>query len=719
VDTTHIGISAPGDLKIDNDKIGFLSKEAFSAGFSNFVIYQRCPDFGWPSWLRLKLSPGSRLLNSVVPPLLVNDMMRDSLVFNNLMSQEELLLDPFGMISPSFDRWSLEFWVRVGKDLFVPAEYPEHIVQQRDIATTVIATVWEEKQFVLRQQVYGAKSDVDEAVVTMDLTLKSKSDAMVYLCVRPYNTTLLGGVTSAAYSADEGTVSINGHRSIYCPMKPDLCLAGHGDRDVDLRGGEDSFQSRSALGMAALAIGFRLRKGENCVHFRCSLSPRGFKAGKYDLETVRQDFMSFGSMRTKEGASLTMTDREMQNWFGACKMNALLFAGRDRRVRQDHSGYLDYRNLYFAVHGFNRLGFAKEADAIVEELRDRYPMNEKKPEFWSIISGCYLLCAYSDIFTHTRDTEYLQSHFAGIRQIAQILLKAAGGVKRLFMDDLNSIPEYCIREGHPVDTLLLSDALDRFSYLARCLGLFGDEIKYKKESERLRGLFTVSVENGSYNLDSANYIFYLLHQVVQRPFPEENIRTIVDAIFRRYGDMPLNVKPYGWDVFHTLIMANALILLRDARAHQVLRRLMEIGGGRFSLPSYLSPATGKGCHGSGSSKISCLMLYTCLRNLLFVDSPERLEIFPVPHREWCRPGAEISAEGLPSRFGRISFRVVSTSNEIQFHFDALPKFVPPDIMINLPVKVAIQEGDDFIIKREEEQTFLINGWPSIIRFIRK
>ncbi|MBN1534003.1 MAG: hypothetical protein JXA20_15140 [Spirochaetes bacterium] len=646
-------------------------------------------------------------------------MMRDVLVFNNLMSQEDLLQDPSGMLSPSYDRWSLEFWVRLGKDLFVPSECMGHIVQQRDIVTTVIGTVWEEKQFVARQNVYGAKSAVDEAVVTLDVTLKSRSDAMVYLCVRPYNTTLLGGVNSAAYSADEGTISINGHRSIYCPMKPDLCLAGKGDRDVNIREEEDSFQSRSSLGMAALAMGFRLKKGENCVHFRCSLSPRGFKAGKYDLDSVRQDFTRFGSMRIKEGASLTMTDREMQNWFGACKMNSLLFTGSDRNVRQDMLGYLDYRRLYFAVQGFNRIGYFKEADAIVEELRDRYPTGEKKPGFWSVISGCYLLCAYSDIFTHTRDTDYLQSHFPQIKQVAQILLKAAGGVKGLFMNDINSIPEYCIREGHPVDTLLLSDALERFSYLARCLGLFGDEIRYRKEADRLLGLFTDAIESGAYRLDSANYIFYLLHQIVQRPFPEATTKAIVDAIFRRYGDMPLNVKPYGWDVFHTLVVANALILLRDGRAHQVLRRLMEVGGGRFSLPSYLSPATGRGCYGSGSSKISCLMLFTCLRNLLFVDYPERLEIFPVPQRDWCKPGAEMSVDALPSRFGLISFRVVSTSNEIQFHFDALPKFVPPDIMINLPVKVAIQEGDDFIIKREDEQSFVINGWPSVIRFIRK
>ena len=30
-----------------------------------------------------------------------------------------------------------------------------------------------------------------------------------------------------------------------------------------------------------------------------------------------------------------------------------------------------------------------------------------------------------------------------------------------------------------------------------------------------------------------------------------------------------------------------------------------------------------------------------------------------------------------------------------------------------------QEGDDFIVKREEGNSYLINGWPTLVRFRRK
>ena len=79
------------------------------------------------------------------------------------------------------------------------------------------------------------------------------------------------------------------------------------------------------------------------------------------------------------------------------------------------------------------------------------------------------------------------------------------------------------------------------------------------------------------------------------------------------------------------------------------------------------------------------MAFATIRNLLFVDHPERLDLFPLPRAEWFEPGNEMKIEDVPSRFGPISLRMVSTVNEIQVHFDKLPKFVPPEIMIPLPV----------------------------------
>ena len=61
---------------------------------------------------------------------------------------------------------------------------------------------------------------------------------------------------------------------------------------------------------------------------------------------------------------------------------------------------------------------------------------------------------------------------------------------------------------------------------------------------------------------------------------------------------------------------------------------------------------------------------------------------------------------------------ISTKSEIQFHFPKLPQYVPPSICINLPFKAKIKEEDDFIVKRKAGDSFIINGWPSIVKFVK-
>ena len=168
-------------------------------------------------------------------------------------------------------------------------------------------------------------------------------------------------------------------------------------------------------------------------------------------------------------------------------------------------------------------------------------------------------------------------------------------------------------------------------------------------------------------------------------------------------------------------MANAinLILLKDDRGFQTLDKLIRIKKKSYVFPEYMNPSTGRANWGTGASKVSSSLAFSAIRNLFFVDYPERLDLLPVPPPEWFKPGTEIHLEDLPSRFGLLSIRIVSTSNEVQFHFEKLPKFVPPDIMINLPFKTKIRQEDDFIVKKEEEMSYVINGWPSLVKCSRR
>jgi len=169
----------------------------------------------------------------------------------------------------------------------------------------------------------------------------------------------------------------------------------------------------------------------------------------------------------------------------------------------------------------------------------------------------------------------------------------------------------------------------------------------------------------------------------------------------------------------SLVAANNLIMMKDPKCDEIVRALMGTKSGTYVLPEFMNPSTGRASWGDGASMTASAMMFATIRNILFVDYPERLDLFPRPRPEWFEPGNEIKIDDMPSRFGLISLRMASTVNEIQVHFEKLPKFVPPDIMINLPFRTKIKLEDDFILKREDDMSYIINGWPSIVRFMRR
>lgn len=175
----------------------------------------------------------------------------------------------------------------------------------------------------------------------------------------------------------------------------------------------------------------------------------------------------------------------------------------------------------------------------------------------------------------------------------------------------------------------------------------------------------------------------------------------------------------GYDILLSLIYAQNLLLQKDPACIDIFKTILKMGGNTYSVPEFVNPATGYGVNGQGDPPHFNAMLFQFMRNLLFIDHSNRLELFPIPHEDWFKPGVELTINDAPSRFGVLHIRIVNTQNEIHFHFPVLPKFVPPDIMINLPVKVSLKEEDDFVIKKRYGNTFIINGWPSIIRFSRR
>ncbi|PKL37632.1 MAG: hypothetical protein CVV44_14905 [Spirochaetae bacterium HGW-Spirochaetae-1] len=710
--------------KVDTEKL-LPSLENIKKGIDNYSLFQRFPLFKWPAWIDSE-DVNSNNIVPVYPPLLLNNHLHQWVAFSNLISREELQIDPSGMICTSDSSCSIEIWMVIGGDIYRAQDRHQSVTIERETETGVGKIAWKDRLFTVTTTMIGARSTIDESVIDVQCRLKEKTkNASIMIVVRPYNILNLGTAESVSYDSASRVVTINGRSTIALQTSPDFVLSGSGAKgDVDVALREDSTSTQCENGLATLGLGFKLSKNEKGIVFRIGLSGKdGISPGPCDPAVLKNEFSSFIKMRMKEGAVLQFPDRNIQDWFNTLKINMLGVIERDIYPDGDTQNAMNCRSLYYISRGLNRMAYYRESLKIMEEIKERFSFNKKSPQFNGAIDCCYLLGIFADYFMHTRDLDYIQKNYQYVKDLAGHVFRFFGPIKNIRDLSENSLKTYLVKSPQYHDLVLAASSLYYFSYISRCMGIFGDENRFLQESKRLQGLFVEHVrakyvEGSSISNDFFYTDIYAAYPFLTESLSRNELEKLINTIFGYYKSIPIHVKSLGIDIFSSILIAHNILRMNDKRIYDILKKIFKVGGKTFCLPEFVSPGSMNGVWGDGCSKIISAELFSLLRDIIFIDLPERLEIFPVPLEEWFIPGKDIIIEDAPSRFGGISFRVATTQNEVQFHFDKLPKYVPPEILITLPFKTKIVEGDDFILKKFYDNSFLINGWPSIIRFIK-
>jgi hypothetical protein len=678
--------------------------------------------FIWPGWVDgLQKLPHEK--KQVIPPVLINTTLKQWYPFTNLLSRDELLVDPTGMLTTTYGRWSLEFWLETEGNIRKYDGSNGNLVISRDHKSSFINFKWSTPDFILDAVIYGARTTVDEAVIDLNCEMINRiKNSNIVIAIRPYDNVKLGGIRSAEYNRNDKTITINGMRSIALDRDPSYVLAGNAhEGDIHFTDRTDSFISSCREEMASLAALYNLKKGGNSFHIRISLNGTdNLNPGNYDFKSIREDFAEFARIRITQGVDIKIHDKQLEKWFNISKI-ALLNSNDSTNF--ENRCIVEPEKLFYLIYGYNRMGYTDESMHLVDKAIGSLSFPNKEISFTEMVTICYVINGFVDYFLHTRDLDYLQLNYnKKLKELGEKLLGFSGRLKNLESLRTNSLKNSFIKKPELYDLILIAYTLNNYSYLARCLGIFSDEKKYIKEYGRFQKIFASHLENyGKKTFSSNNFIYDLAAGfpfVMEQP-DDEKTAEMIEAMIGQFSGIKLVNKSYGIDIQASLILANNMLMQKDERVFDILDVMKQIGGECYMLPDFAGPVRYTGCYGDGFSMTSSSMMFALIRNMMFTDSLNRLDIFPVPRVEWFKSGREIVVKNAPSRFGNINFRVKSTSNEIQFSFDDLPKYIPPDIMITLPLPAKLVEGDDFILKKSYNNSYIINGWPSLVRFIRK
>ncbi len=689
-------------------------------GINNTGLYRRFPGFYWPLWVPAEAaesSPSEPYAN----PVLLNTTNRNWQNVTNYLSDGELKIDRAGMITgPGESGWSLEFWIFSKNTLFRPRAAIGGISASRNTVTGELEIRGDYRSISFVEKITGGKSNVNEAVISYTTASRTDmKDSMLVAAVRPYNMLRLGGLDRVEFLESGNLVKLNGRIHLACTRRPDRVIAVSGragDITPELLDSADSLSLECPQSMATMGLVFNL-EGTSCSNtFRISLDIEKNLSPVAGLkyENTAKDFGILYSMRAGEGVTMELPDAKYMNVISQSRLTMLGINSCDYIPVNLRSA----ADAYFYVYGLIRAGQLREAANIVRQMINGLSFNEKKKDYNTSICAAYIISSFNELYIHKRDSDFLQENFTEIRRIGDYVYSVCSEIHTPVYPGLRARQHDTSPDSSERDIFAFYLAMSAMAYLSRCMGIFGQETKFRNEADRIQAIVRDWFDKKRSAVVLHGYNFSALLAFPERLYlspGEEEYSKMFRNLFVS-DDFPLTDKIYGVDMFSGFSVLNHMLAIRDDRIFEFMDKLLDFTDDFFSLPEFVNPVTGRGTWGSGNSKVLASLLFAVMRNMFFSESADRLELFPVPDERFFAPGKRLKIENAPSRFGMLSFNVETADGEIRILFTTLPKYVPADIRINLPFDTKIIEGDDFIIKKKVNNTYFINGWPSAVRF---
>ncbi len=718
-----------------------------SEGMRNFTVYQKYNYFLWPYWITRYVNTVNERIQSL-PFFLYNNHCRTWYTINSFLSSGSIRIDPSGMVHPSWSSWSVEFWMYADNSLI---QFHNDNYIQQEIDNGIVKTLYSHPDFTYRQRVYITHTNIDEAVVVNTVHYKKKNKAYFVIAIRPYTTEKLSGLNSVEL-VKNNFIRINNEYHSALLMKPDYVLTGNEiSGDIDFRRNENKHKITSNTGMATMAFVYDISNKEQEIAVRIAVNKDSkITVPKFTIKSAQNEYSNYIDLRMKEGAGITVGKSIINEWVNFCKFSALVEAANieiNDKKRNDCARY------YFTTMALNRMGHFQQSLSIINYILKNIKI---KDDVESILSAACVCNIVGDYYRIAKDTTFLQNNYPVCRQYAHNILQ--------FCKELNNIKKYVLLDyydettgNHAWHIPVIISALENLAFMSRSLGLFGDETKFLAETNKLEAsilnvLFHISKETSNeeetliewnpkhgkplrkqkisvkesleftnaINTSNNRILLYtsFLYPYIIHIIRKYTVQKIIDDIINAGKGLPLyNTIISGIDVISSLSLANSMLYAHDRRAIDILNAIITLCKKRKFMPDFLDPVSGHAIVKEPISIVAVSLLFQAIRNMCFIDHPERLEIFPVPVEEWFGD-SQIGITNAPSRFGNISFVSTSTSNECVIQFTDVPRFIPHDILINLPFKAKIKKADDFIVKYETERSWCINGWPSELRFKR-
>jgi hypothetical protein len=651
-------------------------------------------DWVWPYWLERQLDRGSP---AFVPrghlPVTTNMTARNWTGVSPPHSLHKAIVDPRGLVTPWFDGWSLDWWVKAGDHWYLPSRTSE-VRQRLAECTPVVETVLPVHGGEAVQQVYATGGP--EPVVVVEVANGTAGPVTLALGVRPYNPEGLAIIERI--ESHDLTVTLDGRPALLLPHRPAAMAASNfleGDSATAVMAGKTSqtlprlLRCDAGLGQAAFL--FPLEPGEH-LRVAAPLVPK-HRTRRRGLVRRRADRIlslpsTLPSAEEVVGEWQAVTDREMRLRLPPGRLADAVEANR-RYLLVFHDGEdvtpgpftyhrFWFRDAAYLLAAMDRYGFHSE----VEEVLGSYPRRQHLDGFffsqrqeWD--SNGSALWALAEHWRMTRHTSCIDAPSI-VKAVRWIERKR--NTKRRKDPSLKGLMPASISAEHlgPFDYFYWDDfwslrGLVDGALLLRLCGRHEEAVQAEAWAESLRAdlaasmalvarrLGTDVVPAGPRRRIDAAVIGSLVAcwPLDLVPATDPGIAATAEAIRERFCTGPAffqAISHTGFGTYLTLQLAEVELAAGDRRALTRLQWLLDVATSTFTWPEAIHPRLGDGCMGDGHHGWAAADFLTLVRNLLVREvAPGELALCSMLPEGWL--GEDIEVQQAPTHAGTLSFSV--------------------------------------------------------------
>ncbi len=710
--SAHVGRPAETALPFPAELIP-IGARLVMRGWHNHDFFPTNRDWILPYWAERQFDPRDpAFLPHGFNLYTINYTHRDWTMIGNPARAREALVDPRGLVTPWFDGWSLDVWVKVDGKLFAPSRLAdEQVAQSLHENLPIVVTTFQAGDVRVRLEAFATEQASPEFIVeniTVENPSRVTQHPTLYLSMRPLNpegTSLVKQIEYQALHTDlavggqsSSVVIINRALGLVLPKPDAVACSNFENGDVALAlpklNGKTQIECAAGLATAVAAYHIELGAGESktitaWMPMQREELDEAEPIPQFQIPDSKFDSRAQTIARWREqtarGMRIRLPDEKLQAAFDANKAYLLLLHDGDTITPGPWTYHqFWFRDAAYLLNALDKLGYHDQARQVIE----KFPRRLQKDGYLSATEGEWDSngAALWTMVEHARlssDRELLARHYWSMLRMASWINSKRQKTK----DQRQAKPAHygLLPPGPSAEHLGPNDyfywddfwglaGLRAMAQTAEWLAQTSDAKKLRANYESFRADVDASLAQAAqrlcraampaspYRRLDAGMIGNLVALYPLRLFDANDPRIVdtlnalkekawlEDAYFNHVGHS-------AFGTYLTLHVAQCLLMQHNREAWKIINWVLRHASPTFTWAEGIHPLTRAGGMGDGHHGWALADFLLIVRNALLLEEDDHLVITPILPAEWTAEMNVIKVEDAPTYFGNVSYTI--------------------------------------------------------------